>query len=91
MKQYDWDLNIRMNQWVRDERITAPVTISLMNDSRYAYQVTKNLVKMGGVLFSTAERPLREAEQSVSLDERELAEALGTPNNEKGGTNDEHP
>jgi len=65
--------------------------ISLMNDSRYAYQVTKNLVKMGGVLFSTAERPLREAEQSVSLDERELAEALGTPNNEKGGTNDEHP
>lgn len=91
MKQYDWDLNIRMNQWVRDERITAPVTISLMNDSRYAYQVTKNLVKMGGVLFSTSERPLREAEQSVSLDESEVAEALGTPTNEKGGTNDEHP
>lgn len=91
MKQYDRDLNLRMNTLVREQRISAPVTISLMNDSGYAYQVTKNLVKMGAVLFSTAEGSLREAERSVSLDDSEVAEVLAEAANEKEGTTDEHP
>lgn len=76
MKQYDRDLEIRINTLIRDRSITAPMSISLMNDSGYAYHVTKNLVKMGEVLFSTGESQLREAERSVSLDEEELEELI---------------
>jgi phosphate:Na+ symporter len=91
MKQYDRDLSLRMNALIRENRLSAPVTISLMNDSRYAYQVAKNLVKMGGVLFSTGDRSLREAEQSISLDESEVAEALAESKKDKEGGNHEHP
>lgn len=91
MKQYDRDLNVRMSQLIRENRISPAVTISLMNDSRYAYQVTKNLVKMGVVLFSTSERPLREVEKSLSLDESEVAEALEAASTNQGGTSNEHP
>lgn len=76
MKQYDRDLNARLSNLIRDQLISAPMSISLMNDSGYAYHVTKNLVKMGEVLFSTGESQLREAERSVSLDEGELEELL---------------
>ncbi|MGB6223411.1 Na/Pi cotransporter family protein [Haloferula sp.] len=91
MKQYDRDLSVRMGELIREDRISPSVTISLMNDSRYAYQVTKNLVEMGTVLFSTSERSVREAEMSVSLDESEVAEALANANPEPGSTTDEHP
>ena len=79
LKQYDRELGQRLNELIQQRRISGPVTISLMNDSGYAYHVTKNLVKMGAVLFSTSDQALREAERSVSLDEGEMAEALGDP------------
>jgi len=79
MKQYDRDLEVRLSALMRDRLISAPMSISLMNDSGYAYGVTKNLVKMGEVLFSTGESQLREVERSVSLDEGELEELLPKP------------
>ncbi|MCH7229048.1 Na/Pi cotransporter family protein [Haloferula sp. A504] len=78
LKQYDRELGQRLNDLIQQRKVSGPVTISLMNDSGYAYQVTKNLVKMGAILFSTADHGLREAERSISLDESEMAEALGT-------------
>ncbi|YCM46562.1 Na/Pi symporter [Verrucomicrobiaceae bacterium 227] len=76
MKKYDRDLNLRTNKQIRDQEISVPLTISLMNDSRYAYQVTKNLVRMGRVLFSREERVLAETGRENSLDETEGSEAL---------------
>ena len=74
MKRYDKALEIKLNNLIRERLISAPMSISLMNDSGYAYHVTKNLVKMGEVLFSTSESALKDAEKSVSLDEAELDE-----------------
>jgi len=89
MKQHDRDLNARLSTLIRDHLITAPMSISLMNDSGYAYHVTKNLVKMGDVLFSNSESQLREAERSVSLDEAELEELLQKTKNPTSEHNDE--
>ena len=91
MKQYDRELEIRLNTLIRGNLISAPMSISLMNDSGYAYHVTKNLVKMGEVLFSTGESQLREAERSVSLDEGELDALMQETENSTPGKNDENP
>lgn len=76
VKRHDRELEIKLNALIRDDLISAPMSISLMNDSGYAYHVTKNLVKMGEVLFATEESQLKEAERSVSLDEAELEELM---------------
>jgi len=89
MKQHDRDLNSRLSTLIRGHSISAPMSISLMNDSGYAYHVTKNLVKMGEVLFSTGESQLREAERSVALDEGELEELLQNPKNSPPSQHDE--
>lgn len=76
MKEYDRDLDYRLNTLIRENLISAPMSISLMNDSGYAYHVTKNLVQMGEALFSTGDKSLREAERSISLDSGEVDEML---------------
>ena len=41
---------------------------SLINDSSYAYELTKDLVKTGERLFSSADAGVRSAERSLALD-----------------------
>ncbi|MFK7850871.1 MAG: Na/Pi cotransporter family protein [Akkermansiaceae bacterium] len=81
-KKYNRDLDRRLSNLISENLISAPMSISLMKDSGYAYDVTKNLVQMGGALFSTREPQLREAERSVTLDESELNELLEESNSE---------
>jgi phosphate:Na+ symporter len=66
------------------------MSISLMNDSGYAFDVTKNLLQMGEVLFATGDIRLREAERSVSLDEDELDEVLQENTRTKPDIENEH-
>lgn len=91
MKRHDRELDEKLNQLIREQQISAHMSISLMNDSGYAYHIIKNLVKMGEVLFSTGESSLREAERSVSLDEAELEELLHTPAQTEPERSDENP
>ena len=51
---------------------------SLMNDSAYAYDVTKNLIQMGEVLFASGDQIMKEAERAIALDEDELMEIMAT-------------
>lgn len=81
MREYDRDLDYRLNTLIREDLISAAMSISLMNDSGYAYDVTKNLVRMGEAFFSNGEMQLREAERSVSLDKDEIDEILQQSDN----------
>ena len=83
MRKYDQGLDYRLNTLIREDLISAPMSISLMNDNGYAYDVTQNLIQMGEALFSTGERRLREAERSISLDKGELDEILQNSENSK--------
>ncbi len=47
---------------------------SLMNDATYAYDVAKNLVQLGRVLFATGDLAMRQAEEDVALTEEEIEE-----------------
>jgi phosphate:Na+ symporter len=76
IKEYDRALDIRVSSLIRKKQITAPMSISLMNDSGYACDVTKNLVKMGTVLLPSGDLALREAKRSISLDEDEVDDML---------------
>lgn len=80
IKEHVGELDIRLNEFIRENLISAPMSISLMNDSSYAYDIAKNLLKMGEILFSTSETRQRAAERSVLLDEGEVEEALHETN-----------
>jgi phosphate:Na+ symporter len=76
MKDNDKRLLARLDTLVRKNRISAQMATSLINDSGYAYGVTKDLVKMGEILFSAGHSGIRTAERSLSLDVDEVEELL---------------
>ncbi|MBB1486274.1 Na/Pi symporter [Oceanospirillum sediminis] len=73
MQEYDHSLNNNLGSLIRHDRISPAMSVSLMNDSGYAYDVTRNLVQMGEVLFSSGELRLKAAERSLRLDEDEVS------------------
>lgn len=79
MKVHDKALNSRLESSIREKKITSAQATSLMNDSNYAYEVTKSLVKMGEVLFRADTAELQEAEQLLRLEDDELSEILHNP------------
>jgi phosphate:Na+ symporter len=74
MKENDARLLDRLDKLVRKDKISAQIATSLINDSGYAYDVTKSLVKMGEVLFSAGESGVRSIERSLALDVDEMDE-----------------
>jgi len=76
MKAIDKGLLARLDDLVRKDLISAQMATSLINDSGYAYHVTKNLVKMGEVLFSSGDSGIRSAERSLALDADEMEQLL---------------
>ncbi|HHH37971.1 MAG TPA: Na/Pi cotransporter family protein [Sedimenticola sp.] len=74
MEENDTTANGILEVLIRENRITAEMATSLMNDSAYAYDVAKNLVQMGEVLFASGDAALKEAERSIVLDPDEVDE-----------------
>jgi len=76
MKAKDKGLLQRLDHLVRQNLISAQMATSLINDGGYAYDVTKNLSKMGQVLFLSGDSGTRSAIRSLSLDVDEVEELL---------------
>jgi phosphate:Na+ symporter len=74
MEEKDSTVNAELDTLIRENKITALMATSLMNDTAYAYDVTKNLVQMGEVLFASGTQEMKEAERSIALDEEDLTE-----------------
>lgn len=71
--EHDTRMNRTVESLIRDHRIDAHMATSLMNDAAYAYDVAKNLVQMGKVLFARGSSAMKDAERSLLLDEDEAA------------------
>ncbi|RDH92347.1 MAG: sodium:phosphate symporter [endosymbiont of Seepiophila jonesi] len=80
MEENDTTVNGTLESLIREESITPHMATSLMNDAAYAYDVTKNLVQMGEVLFATGMQSMKDAERLIALDDEEIAELLERDN-----------
>lgn len=72
MEEQDSTRNGALEALIRDKRITPGMATSLMNDFSYAYDVAKNLVQMGEVLFATGDLAMKHAEREIALSEEEI-------------------
>ena len=72
MKTDDTTVNGTLERLIREGQITAEMATSLMNDSSYAYDVSRNLVQMGEVLFATGDLAMKQAERDISLNVHEI-------------------
>jgi len=82
MKSNDSTANGTLEELIHDDKITAEMATSLMNDISYANDVTKNLVQMGEILFATGDLDMKEVERSLILDEDEMDEILESQRDE---------
>ena len=77
MKKNDVTVNGDMEKLIRDNKITAVMATSMMNDANYANDVAKNLIQMGESLFASGDLDMNEALRSVSLTEDEMSKIVG--------------
>jgi phosphate:Na+ symporter len=76
MKENDVTVNGMLEVLIREGRISAQMATSLMNDSSYVYDITKNLLQAGEVLFATGDQSMKDVERGITLDENEIDEIL---------------
>lgn len=72
MKNNDATANGNLEELIHEDRISAQMATSLMNDSTYVNDVTKNLIQMGEILFATGDQTMKEVERSLTLDDDEI-------------------
>ncbi|MDJ0740032.1 MAG: Na/Pi symporter [Gammaproteobacteria bacterium] len=78
LEENDTTRNGMLESLIRSNKITPAMATSLMNDAAYAYDVAKNLVQMGEVLFAVGDIGLKQAGREVALTEDELSEVQAT-------------
>ena len=89
MEENDSTANGILEVLIRENRITAPMATSLMNDSAYAYDVAKNLVQMGEVLFASHDQEARDVAQELALDDDDAEQVAMELASGRGGR--KHP
>ncbi len=72
MEKNDATLNGQMERLIREDRITAQMATSLMNDSAYAYDIARSLIKMGEQLFASGNREAERVAKSIALTPEEV-------------------
>ena len=83
MKLNDTTANGMLEKLIHENRISTEMATSLMNDTSYAYDVTKNLLQMGEVLFATGDLDMKAVERSLVLDDNEMQEILESQADDK--------
>jgi len=82
MEEHDRSVNEIIESLIREKQISAEMATSLMNDAGYSYDVAKDLVQMGEVLFATGDSDQKKAARSVLLDEYDAIEIMETEDKE---------
>ncbi len=76
MQESDSTKNGILEVLIRDGGITARMATSLMNDSAFANNVAKKLIRIGGVLFTGGDLALNKAGRSIRLETDEIDEVM---------------
>ena len=69
-------LHERMNELIRDGKVSAEMAISLMNDSNYTYSIIHNLIQINHNYLKSEEGTETEAEHMIALNREEIGTVL---------------
>ncbi|MCU7906396.1 MAG: Na/Pi symporter [Candidatus Thiodiazotropha sp. (ex Epidulcina cf. delphinae)] len=76
IEEIDVVANGSLDHLIRENLITERMATSIMNDSAYTFDISKNLIDMAETLFAARVLDLREAERDIALNEDELEEII---------------
>lgn len=76
VEEHDIVANGQLDRLIRERRIDAETATSLMNDSAYAYDISRNLLEMARVILTRFEPVMHEIEHQLHLDKQELKSVL---------------
>ncbi|MEJ1298461.1 MAG: Na/Pi cotransporter family protein [Candidatus Sedimenticola sp. (ex Thyasira tokunagai)] len=72
IEEVDVVANGSLDHLIREALISEEMATSMMNDSAYAYDVSKNLIDMAEILYAARALELSEAERDIALSDAEL-------------------
>ncbi|MEJ1403965.1 MAG: Na/Pi cotransporter family protein, partial [Candidatus Sedimenticola sp. (ex Thyasira tokunagai)] len=72
IEEVDVVANGSLDHLIREALISEEMATSMMNDSAYAYDVSKNLIDMTEILYAARALELSEAERDIALSDAEL-------------------
>ncbi len=76
IKEQDEAMNQKIDQLIREHKITAAAGTSLINDSAYMYAIKRHLVDMAETIFVVQEYKLGAVERELALDDNEIAKVI---------------
>lgn len=84
--QADQRFIVDINQLIRDRKVTGAMATSLMNDNNYSNNIANQLLEIAMILFKSADSDIHAAEQSLMLDEQEVAAAIASRQTKEQGS-----
>ena len=71
-KRYDIIANGTLDELIRNHLITNEMATSLMNDSTYAYNISKNLIAMAEILFVQRSGHIKNIDEDIHIDDEDI-------------------
>ncbi len=81
IEKYDILANGTLDQLIREGLITNEMATSLMNDSAYAYNISKNLIAMAEITFSDRNDNVVSLHEEMAMSDEEIAEIIEQKDN----------
>ena len=78
-QKYDIAANKSLDNLIRTNKITYAMATSLMNDTTYAYTISKELTDVAHTLFVNQDSELKEGREALLLDEAEVNDLTNNP------------
>ncbi len=76
IERYDIVANGTLDKLIRNHLITNEMATSLMNDSTYAYNISKNLIAMAEVLFINRSGHIKNLDEDMHINDEEIVSIL---------------
>ena len=76
MEKYDVVANGTLDNLIRNSLITNEMATSLMNDSTYAYDISKNLIEMASVTFTDRSSNMKSINEEMEMSEEDVDSIL---------------
>ncbi len=76
IKKYDIIVNGTLDKLIRKNLVSNEMATSLMNDSAYAYNISKNLIEMAETIFVDARKDMKDIKEDMAISDDEIDSLL---------------